>query len=84
MKKDDNNFLGNGFNFKKKPRGTKSPNTFSNIWFPAKNLTFSVVVAGAASGVVSCSGWVDEEASSDTSFVSVASLVAASVASLVA
>ena len=42
------------------------------------------MVAGAASGVVSGSGWVDEEASSDTSFVSVASLVAASSASLVA
>ena len=83
MKNDDNNLLGNGFN-SKKTHETKSPNIFSNIWFPGKNLTFSSVVFGAASGVVSGSGWVDEEASSDTSFVSVASLVAASVASLVA
>ena len=83
MNKDDHNIDGNGFN-STKTRETKSPNTFSNSWFPAKNLTFSLVVSGAASGVVSGSGWVDEEASSDTSFVSVASLVAASVASLVA
>ena len=55
MKKDDNNILGNGFN-SKKTRETIAFNIFSNIWFPAKNLTFSSVVAGAASGVVSGSG----------------------------
>ena len=51
-----NEFKPNENDLTQKTRETKSPNNFSNMRFPAKNLTFSLEVAGTASGVVSCSG----------------------------